>query len=68
MMKYRVKQGHEDDVVCTAAPICRRGNGRFALSECVQRDLKYLYEVIKHPAVESIDDAQEKTTEESHEN
>lgn len=62
MAKYRVKKGSEDQVVCTVAPINRKGDGRFDLSKCTQRDLKYLYEVIKHPAVELVDDEQEKST------
>ena len=63
MAKYRVKQNYETAVVCTAAPISRTGDGRFDLSKCTQRDLKYLYEVINHPAVEQADDEQEKSTE-----
>lgn len=63
MAKYRVKKNHTDEVVCTEAPINRKGDGRFELSKCIQRELKYLYEVIKHPAVELADDEQEKSTE-----
>lgn len=68
MAKYRVKKNHEDEVVCTVAPINRKGDGRFDLSKCTQRDLKYLYDVIKHPAVEQADDEQEKSTESPREN
>lgn len=68
MAKYRVKKGYEAWVVCAPAPIHRKGDGRFELSKCTQRDLKYLYEVIKHPAVEQADDEQEKSTESPREN
>lgn len=68
MAKYRVKRGSEDQVVCTVAPINRKGDGRFELSKCTQRDLKYLYDVIKHPAVEQVNNEQEKSTEASRRN
>lgn len=68
MAKYRVKKSYADAVVCTAAPLHRKSQGRFVLSECSQRDLKYLYEVIRHPAVEPTDDEQEKSTESPREN
>lgn len=68
MAKYRVKKGSEDQVVCTVAPINRKGDGRFDLAACTQRELKYLYEVINHPAVELVDDEQEKSTGASREN
>lgn len=54
--------------MCTVAPINRKGDGRFELSKCTQRDLKYLYDVIKHPAVELVNDEQEKSTGSSREN
>lgn len=68
MAKYRVKQNYASNVVCTVAPINRKGGGRFELPKCTQRDLKYLYDVIKHPAVELVDDEQEKSTESPREN
>lgn len=58
MAKYRVKTGHEAEVVCTEAPEYRNGNGRFELSGCTPRDLRYLYEVVKHPFIELVEDEQ----------
>lgn len=58
MAKYRVISEHEEDVVCTIAPIHRNGNGRFNLSHCTQRDLKFLFEVVKHPFVELVHNEQ----------
>lgn len=54
MAKYRVKAGHEQDCVCTVAPENRKGNGRFELSKCTQRELRYLHEVVKYPYVELV--------------
>lgn len=52
MVKYKIKKSHENEVVCTEAPLYRNENGRFDLSKCTQRDLKYLHEVVKHPFIE----------------
>lgn len=61
MAKFRIKAGHEQEAVCTAAPEYRNGNGRFVLCKCSQRDLRYLYEVAKYPFVELVDDEQKAT-------
>lgn len=58
MAKYRVKIGHENQVVCTEAPEYRGGNGRFDLGSCTQRDLRYLHEVAKCPFIELVEDEQ----------
>lgn len=53
-MAYRVKEMWQDKTIIAPPPI-RRKNGRFELSKCSQTDLKYLYQIVKHPAVEMYD-------------
>lgn len=63
MTKYRIKTGWEDTTVCTVAPFYRNGNGRFDLSLCTQRDLRYLHNIIKHRSVEVVINEQKEYTE-----
>lgn len=52
--QYIVKESYRDCVVATRKPEYRK-NGLFKLSECTQRDLKFLYKVIHHPAIQEIE-------------
>ncbi|MDR1347751.1 MAG: hypothetical protein LBJ63_04875 [Prevotellaceae bacterium] len=60
--KYKVKSGYEKSDIITVPPLEKRdGGGRFDLSKCTQKDLRYLYEVIKCKYVEIDDEKQENT-------
>ncbi|MFR9506790.1 MAG: hypothetical protein SNG69_08960 [Rikenellaceae bacterium] len=48
---YRVKTEYQSAVVRTIKPSWR-ADGLFVLAKCSQRDLKYLFSVINHQAVE----------------
>lgn len=56
--KYAIKKGYEHCTVVTSKPL--NGNSRFILNTCSQRELKYLYDVIRHEGVILIEDAKEK--------
>jgi hypothetical protein len=64
--KYAVKKECEHLSVITVPPLEKRdGGGRFDLANCTQKDLKYLYEVIKCKYVEIETEKQENTSAET---
>ncbi len=60
---YRVKPEYQSAVVRTIKPKWKN-DGLFVLAKCSQRDLKYLFSVINHQAVE-IDEQETESESES---
>ncbi|MFI3306546.1 MAG: hypothetical protein R3Y68_08575 [Rikenellaceae bacterium] len=56
-MAYKVRSKFEKKTIVVAKPEYR-SSGRFVLAKCTQEDLKYLYTVVKHPAIVEYDEAE----------
>lgn len=57
--RYIVKEPYKGCVIATRRPEYRK-SGVFDLSRCTQKDLKFLYHVIHHPAVKEVEYVEEK--------
>lgn len=57
--QFIVKESYKGCVIATRKPEHRK-SGVFNLSRCSQRDLKFLHQVIRHPAVKQVEYAEEK--------
>lgn len=57
--QYEVKEPYRNFTIATRKPAHRK-NGVFVLSQCSQRDLKFLHQVIRHPAVKEVEYVEEK--------
>lgn len=55
--RYVVKDAYKGQVIATRKPDYRN-SGIFHLASCSQRDLRFLYRVIRHPAVKEVDHAE----------
>lgn len=54
--KYAVKEIYAKSTIVAKKPLTGRKDGRFILSECTQRDLKYLYEVVGFNGITVVED------------